>query len=519
MNAAKGMDSVFADSTEKELEFDAMFDDDDSIIDIIAGVDEAGIPLTGEDFDWEAFDAMCESDQVGDKPDFDYPNDEVGSDYEGADDDDLEIGGEIGDGKEVSGKENSAESHANDTKDEDKAIGVNDKQQTKLEAAEEGPLEDDDEAERAGKVPKTAVETESAAPDISSESGVSTSPEPSTEPVAEMSLADKVIAQIQETANNDDENVDDEKEADENVASGTDENCKESSLDNIIASKLAEKAAVREAKENEILNAVLDEMSEEDLKAKNVKDIIAEKVAAKKGVCPDCGNALADCTCKGKKKSDNEIKKAVKEMVYAMLDEADDPIQDADDAKERDGKVSHSTRDVEGVKQDVIGADIAGSNKSDPIEDSKCPNDSDLRAGKNTGVDDTEGVKQKVIGAALEASENIDDLLSDDSEIDIENIEDDLLPDKEVQKSGTANEIPKDVETQKEAVEDIIFRGWLVCEASDKAEAEEAADLVDDDEEIIDIIEDDSDDIDIKDLEYDYDDDELIDIAINGGEE
>jgi hypothetical protein len=141
MKAAKGMDSVFADSTERELEFDAMFDDDDSIIDVIAGVDEAGIPLTGEDFDWEAFDAMCESDMVGENPDFDYPNDEVGSNYEGSKDDKPEIGGEVGDGKEVSGKENSEESHAyDDTKEIDDSIGLNDKQQTKLEAAEEVKL-------------------------------------------------------------------------------------------------------------------------------------------------------------------------------------------------------------------------------------------------------------------------------------------------------------------------------------------------------------------------------------------
>ena len=109
MDATKNMDSVFAACTESELDFDVMFDDDDSIIDSIAGVDEAGNLLTGEDFDWEAFDALGESDDlVGENPDFDYPNDEKGSDFENSKDKPVEIGGEVGDGKEVSGKENSS---------------------------------------------------------------------------------------------------------------------------------------------------------------------------------------------------------------------------------------------------------------------------------------------------------------------------------------------------------------------------------------------------------------------------
>ena len=115
MNAAKNMDSVFAACTESELDFDVMFDDDDSIIDSIAGVDEAGNLLTGEDFDWEAFDALGEGeDMVGENPDFDYPNDEVGSNYEDSKDRKIEVGGEVGDGKEVSGKEKSAEAQAYD---------------------------------------------------------------------------------------------------------------------------------------------------------------------------------------------------------------------------------------------------------------------------------------------------------------------------------------------------------------------------------------------------------------------
>lgn len=46
----KTMDSVFDDCVEDELDFDVIFDQDDSIIDTVNGVNEAGDPLTGVDF-------------------------------------------------------------------------------------------------------------------------------------------------------------------------------------------------------------------------------------------------------------------------------------------------------------------------------------------------------------------------------------------------------------------------------------------------------------------------------------
>lgn len=45
------MDSVFALNTEEELAFDVMFDQEDSLIDTVNGVNEAGEPLTGVDFE------------------------------------------------------------------------------------------------------------------------------------------------------------------------------------------------------------------------------------------------------------------------------------------------------------------------------------------------------------------------------------------------------------------------------------------------------------------------------------
>ena len=42
-----GYDSVFANANDEELDFDVMFDQEDSLIDTIVGCDEAGDPLTG----------------------------------------------------------------------------------------------------------------------------------------------------------------------------------------------------------------------------------------------------------------------------------------------------------------------------------------------------------------------------------------------------------------------------------------------------------------------------------------
>ena len=162
MKDAKNMDSVFSNCTDDELMFDILFDDDETIIEALVGTDEMSRLLA---------EGLLEEgdDMVGENPDFDYQNDGDASysekDAEGTKEVKPEIGGEVGDGKEVSGKENSAEANAHDDKDEAEAIGLNDKQQVKLEDAAEGPLEDDDKAEREGEVSDTAIETEATAMD------------------------------------------------------------------------------------------------------------------------------------------------------------------------------------------------------------------------------------------------------------------------------------------------------------------------------------------------------------------
>ena len=49
-NNGKSMDSVFDDSKKSELDFETMFDREDSLIDHICGVKENGDPLTGTDY-------------------------------------------------------------------------------------------------------------------------------------------------------------------------------------------------------------------------------------------------------------------------------------------------------------------------------------------------------------------------------------------------------------------------------------------------------------------------------------
>ena len=98
MKVAKNMDSVFANCTSDELDFDLMFDEDDSLIDAVAGVNEAGIPWTGPD------------------PESEYQLDGDASysekDAEGSKDVSLPVSGEVGTTGMLKGK--SAESQAHD---------------------------------------------------------------------------------------------------------------------------------------------------------------------------------------------------------------------------------------------------------------------------------------------------------------------------------------------------------------------------------------------------------------------
>lgn len=505
MKVAKNMDSVFDNCTKDEAEFDVYFDDDDTIIDIIEGMQDCYEDILGE------INEAAEAD-VSIPEDKEYNKDKGSEkDAEGSKNVNPQLDGEVGDKKTVTGNEKSEESKAHDvTKDIEDAIGANDKQQTSLESTEEvDPLTDDDEAERAGEVPPETVETEGVIQDKIKEKKAAKAAEKAekadaedeackeaadgqekddiedkTEPAEpedekcckesdDSAFADSVIAKIRALRESEDEEPESKTEetSDDHPAVANDEKCtKEATIDDKITAKIAEKVAAREAAEAKILDEVLDEMSEEELNSDNVKELIEAKVAEKKAkeeskkICKGCGQTLDKCKCG----QDDKTKKVVKEMVFQMMDEiyaeASDPIQDNDDQAMRDGKAPRPTNDVEGVSQ------------SSPA-------------------------------AALEASDNIDELLSDDDDvIDISGLED-TVPDKDTQESDTSNEIKKDIETQSESL--------LPGLALEKVEDEE---LTDEDDELIEIADDEDDSKANSDLHYDYDDDELIDIAIEDEE-
>jgi len=134
MKVAKNMDSVFANCTQDELDYDLIFDNDDTIIDFIAGVDESGELVTGPNFDYSKI--LEEADMLEDQDDTEARDGKVDhkpAPVEGSKDTDLEVGGEVGDGKEVSGEEKSKESEAHDmTK-----LGSETAQQTAIQKAME----------------------------------------------------------------------------------------------------------------------------------------------------------------------------------------------------------------------------------------------------------------------------------------------------------------------------------------------------------------------------------------------
>ena len=386
MKNIKNMDSVFANCTDDELMFDILFDDDETIIEALAGSDTISKLLA---------EGLLEEgdDMVGENPDFDYQNDGDAAysekDAEGTKEVKPEIGGEVGDGKEVSGKENSAEANAHDDKDEAEAIGLNDKQQVKLEDAAEGPLEDDDQAEREGETSDMAIETES------------------------------------------------------------------------------------------------------------------------------CSNI---------------------DYLLSMLEESEDPITDKDDADQREGK-NTGVSDTEGKNAEVLGAANAGEAKEDPIEDSKCPNDGDVRAGEDTGVSDTEGVKTHVVGAALEStiSDELLSMLEADDESEEQADPGDIEAPEETKNEKCCNEaddyldsLLKDMDEDDDLIaaidggaevvpDDVKLNGTDNADIKEAAESKISDELMDDqDDKDIEAIESENIPAEDPNIDYDYDDDELIDAVIKG---
>ena len=145
---AKNMDSVFADCTDSELSFETMFDEDDSLIDLVAGVDESGEYITGPNpEDNYQFQLDEDGNMIEDKDDK--------AQRDGTAKENLPKEGEAGNPNSKLGDSgeqgsanlndgNSAESKAHDVTPGIKdAIGESSNNS-------EGPLKDDDEAERKG---------------------------------------------------------------------------------------------------------------------------------------------------------------------------------------------------------------------------------------------------------------------------------------------------------------------------------------------------------------------------------
>ena len=434
MKVAKNMDSVFANCTDDELMFDILFDDDETIIDILAGVDEAGNLVTESYIDEDSLDEA--DDMVGENPDFEYQNDGDASgsekDAEGTKEVKPEIGGEVGDGKEVSGKENSAESHADDTKKEEEAIGMNDKQQVKLEDAAEGPIEDDDKAEREGEVSDTAVETEAA-------------------------YIDSLLSML---------------ESEDPIADG------ECPNDGDKRAGDTDKVEDIEGVKSEVLGATVKGSAKKE-------DPIAD------GECPNDGDKRAGDTDKVE-----DIEGVETHVVAAALEATDE------DQTTEEGDPGDTDAPEEGTEECCkesldISADILAmleADEEDPIADK---DDAEQREGKADKVEDTEGVESHVVGAALEANDYVDDLLASLDDED----DDDIL--------ALAGEpvVPDSVKNNGANNADIEIK-----------EASEADELVDDEDDDADIEAIDKEKIPAEDpnIEYDYDDDELIDAVING---
>ena len=400
MKVANNMDSVFAGFTEKELEFDVMFDSDDCLIDLVAGVDESGIPLTGldpeetyefqldengnplngltfEEYIKEAEDPITDKCDTGRR---EGALKDAGHAPEGTKkDQDAEFNTPEGMKTEVPGSNSSAEAHAHDvTKDIENAIKEN---------KEEGPIEDKEaDALRDGK----------------------------------------------------------EKYASSNV----------------------------EGEKQEVIGA-----AQEACDAK--KEACSKEGCAKNEVCEKCGNPKESCKCE---QAANEAA-----MEIDLMMEGFDPSSETD-------------------------AEFKIGNDQGPIEDKEAD---DLRDGKvKYASSNVEGEKQKVINAAQESA---------DGELDPEiakkdGMNDVTVPDK-IQTDGDANVIPPDRDTQasdgvEPATENVVYSGWI----TKVTEADEKVPLSSDDADIEAVEKGDFDGEGELDLDVNYDDDELIDIAMNGGE-
>lgn len=188
---AKNMDSVFSGATESDAEFDVMFDQEDSLIDTVNGVNEAGEPLTGVDFD--QLHQTDDDATVKDVKDNTADDNDMGADNpegtKSSELDDASVEGEVGKESEADKFHGDAESEYQDGKDKGSEPDPEDIEKTIDKVVEGTDLddvllgdEDDDNFEEGCASKEPVKEEKSEEPEVKEEPGVD------NEPVEEKSL-------------------------------------------------------------------------------------------------------------------------------------------------------------------------------------------------------------------------------------------------------------------------------------------------------------------------------------------
>ena len=521
MKNIKNMDSVFANCTDDELMFDILFDDDETIIEALAGSDTISKLLA---------EGLLEEgdDMVGENPDFDYQNDGDAAysekDAEGTKEVKPEIGGEVGDGKEVSGKENSAEANAHDDKDEAEAIGLNDKQQVKLEDAAEGPLEDDDQAEREGETSDMAIETESC----SNIDYLLSMLEESEDPITDKDDADQ--REGKNTGVSDTEGKNAEVLGAANAGEAKEDPIEDSKCPNDGDVRAGEDTGVSDTEgvKTHVVGAAL-ESKDEECESDECKD---EEVEEGVTISDELLSMLEADDESEEQADPGDIEAPEETKNEKCKTESVDSITDKDDADQREGK-NTGVSDTEGKNAEVLGASIVGDVNSDPLIDL---DDAEQRKGKAV-CNDTEGVKTHVVGAALEStiSDELLSMLEADDESEEQADPGDIEAPEETKNEKCCNEaddyldsLLKDMDEDDDLIaaidggaevvpDDVKLNGTDNADIKEAAESKISDELMDDqDDKDIEAIESENIPAEDPNIDYDYDDDELIDAVIKG---
>ena len=401
MKIAKGMDTVFADAQDEMREFEILFDEDDTLIDEVAGYDENGIPVTGknaEDILAEMGIGLDESDDpIQDADDEKMREGEVKrptDNVEGASQD--TVAQNLDNVKTEDSIQDADDTKAREGEVKRPTDNVEGKSQDVVGKVSEAdgtvdPLTDDDEAARAGEVDQYAVNTEAYT---------------NLDPDAVLNFLESNEAPDVTTKPTEDTKDDKDKEA-TNESTAT--------LESYIMDFLNEEdvIAANEPKESE---------------KKKIADVY--NMPDKKTDDPLDHNCDCDERLGMVKHDTSNVEGQSQETIAKNLDDVKtaDPIQDTDDAKMREGNAPRPTNNVEGISQDVIGK----------VAESGELSRSDLLQFASLGIDKV----QEALNSKRDALKK----LSENDEASIEGNKDqtsaEVVPDKQVQTADTVNKIP-----------------------------------------------------------------------------